>query len=288
MQKKSAAIIYDFDGTLSPGSMQEHTFLPELGYDEAADFWREVKDECRRRDGDEVLTYMELMLTKSTRRPLTEAALRLHGAKLPFFAGVETWFDRVNEYADQVSLALEHYVVSSGIREMIDGSPIRRHFKNVFASSFAYGSDGVAKWPCVSINYTAKTQFLFRINKGIDNTWDNEEINRWVPMPERPLPFERMIFIGDGDTDIPSMKMTRMQGGVAIAVFDPSKWSDTDHQDKLGRLIAEDRANYVAPANYSPGGQLDVVVRGVIGRIARESGFRPHVPPKGSASVACT
>lgn len=272
---KSAAIIYDFDGTLSPGSMQEHSFIPELGYEDVRDFWREVKDECRRRDGDEVLTYMELMLLKSNRAPLTEAALRGHGAKLPLFNGVEAWFDRMNRHAAEVGLSLEHYVVSSGIREMIAGSPIYRNFARVFASSFAYDENGTAKWPSVAINYTTKTQFIFRINKGIENTWDNDAINRWVPMAERPIPFERMIFVGDGDTDIPSMKMVRLQGGVAIAVFDPQKWSEHAHQDKMGRLIAEDRANYVAPADYQAGGQLDVVVRGVLGRMAREAGFRP-------------
>lgn len=273
--KKSAAIVYDFDGTLSPGSMQEHTFIPGLGYKNVRDFWREVKDECRARDGDEVLTYMELMLRKSAPASVTKAALREHGAKLPLFDGVETWFERMGHYADELGLSLKHYVISSGIREMIDGSSIRQHFERVFASSFAYDSGGVAKWPAVAINYTTKTQFLFRINKGIDNTWDNDAINRWVPMMERPMPFERIIFIGDGDTDIPSMKLVRLQGGVAIAVFDTHKWSDADHQTKIGRLIAEDRANYVAPANYQEGGQLDVVVRGVLGRIAREAGYRP-------------
>jgi haloacid dehalogenase-like hydrolase len=189
---------------------------------------------------------------------------------------VEDWFQRTNSFAKREGLKLEHYVVSSGIRAMIEGSPVSKNFTRVFASSFAYDSDGEAVWPSVAINYTTKTQFLFRINKGIQNTWDNEAINRWIPMTERPLPFERIIFIGDGDTDIPSMKMVRFQGGVAIAVFDPQKWSQSSHQNKMGRLIAEDRVNYVAPADYRPGQQLDVTVRGVLGRIAREAGFRPE------------
>jgi phosphoserine phosphatase len=274
-ERRSTAIVYDFDGTLSPGSMQEHTFIPGLGYENVVDFWNEVKDECRRRDGDEVLTYMEFMLRKSVENSITADVLREHGSKLPLFDGVTLWFDRINAYAAELELSLEHYVISSGIREMIEGSQIRSHFKRVFASSFAYDVDGIARWPSVAINYTTKTQFLFRINKGIENTWNNIAINRWIPMPERPVPFERMIFIGDGDTDIPSMKLVRLQGGVAIAVFDPCKWSDAGHQEKIGRLIAEDRANYVAPADYQGGGQLDVVVRGVLGRIAREAGYRP-------------
>ena len=122
--------------------------------------------------------------------------------RIPLFEGVELWFDRMNAYAIDRKLLLEHYVISSGIREMIEGCSIFPAFKKVFASSFAYNAEGAAVWPAVAINYTTKTQFLFRINKGIENTWSNEEINRWQPMNERPMPFQRMIFIGDGDTDI--------------------------------------------------------------------------------------
>ena len=149
---------------------------------------------------------------------------------------------RLNAIAAERGLVLEHYVVSSGLREMIDGCSIRQHFNLVFASGFAYASDGHAVCPAVAVNYTNKTQFLFRINKGSSDTWDNAAINQWVPMSGRAVPFERMIFIGDGDTDIPSMKMVRFQGGSAIAVFDPEEWSEQATQNKIGRLIAEDRA----------------------------------------------
>lgn len=268
MRESVAAIVYDFDGTLSPGSMQEHTLLPELGFTDAKAFWREVKEECRRRDGDEILTYMQLLLQRAAGR-LTREALQRHGAELPLFAGVETWFDRLNTYAAELDLSLKHFVISSGVREMIEGSSISKRFEEVYASSFAYDQNGHACWPAVAINYTTKTQFLFRINKGIANTWDNEAINRWVPPHERPVPFERILFIGDGDTDIPSMKMVRYQGGTAVAVFDPHLWQEAAHQNKMQRLIAEDRANYVAPADYTEGSQLDVTVKGVLGRMAR-------------------
>jgi hypothetical protein len=269
-----AAIVYDFDGTLSPGAMQQHSFLPEIGYDDPVRFWKEVKEETKRQDADEILVYMQMMISKS-REPVTRERLRSHGAGLPLFQGVPSWFERMNTFAQKRQVALEHYVVSSGLREMIDGCSIREHFSGVFASGFAYREDGHAEWPAVAVNYTNKTQFLFRINKGISNTWDNAAINKWVPMAERAIPFERMIFIGDGDTDIPSMKMVRFQGGSAIAVFDPEEWPSQATQNKIGRLIAEDRANYVAPADYSVGGQLDVTVRGILGRIAREAGYRP-------------
>jgi hypothetical protein len=269
-----AAIVYDFDGTLSPGSMQEHSFIPELGYVTPLEFWEEVKAECKLRDGDEVLTYMELMLRKS-KKPFSCADLRRHGALLPLFQGVDSWFDRLNKRGREMGLTLQHYVISSGIREMIEGSKIFPAFTRVFASSFAYAKDGTATWPAVAINYTTKTQFLFRINKGIENTWDNVAINQWVPMGERSIPFERMIFLGDGDTDIPAMKMLRFQKGTAVAVFDPDKWREASQQERIEKLIAEDRANYVAPADYRVGSQLDVTVKGILGRIARDAGYRP-------------
>lgn len=275
MSGAKTAIVYDFDGTLSPGSMQDHSLIPGFGYKKAKDFWDEVKATCKERDGDEILTYMELMLQRS-KTPITSEALFRFGKDLPLFQGLDSWFDRINKYGGQIDLDIDHYVVSSGIREMIDGSAIRGAFKQVFASSFAYDASHSARWPSVAINYTAKTQFLFRINKGIENTWDNDAINRWIPLDERPQPFERMIFVGDGDTDIPSMKMVRHQGGVAVAVFDPKKWKTAAHQNKIHRLIAEDRANYVAPADYRAGSQLDVTIRGVLGRMARESGYRPR------------
>ena len=120
---------------------------------------------------------------------------------------------------------------------MIQGCLIFSKFKRVFASRFIYDDRNEAIWPGVAVNYTTKTQFLFRINKGIDNTHDTEAINQWVPMDERPVPFERMIFSGDGETDIPAMKMVRHQGGHSVAVFDPNKWERDELQDRVHRLI---------------------------------------------------
>jgi phosphoserine phosphatase len=266
------ALVYDFDGTLSPGSMQQHTLLPDLGYAEANSFWAQVKQRNREVDGDEILTYMQLLL-QAHPGAVTASHLRAHGANLPFFDGVPTWFQRINEYGTARGLNIEHYVISSGLQEMIDGSSIRTHFKHVFASRYAY-ADNEAKWPAVAINYTTKTQYLFRINKGIENNWDDASVNGFIPMRERSIPFERMIFLGDGDTDIPAMKMLKYQGGTAVAVFDPIRFRGPD-QNKVYKLIAEDRANYVCPADYTDGSHLDVTIKGVLGRIARAGGYRP-------------
>lgn len=264
---KPAALVYDFDGTLARGNIQEHSFIPGLGVD-SKEFWERSNGAARQHDADQILTYMYEMMTQAQAcgQKLTRDSLFAHGRTVPFFDGVESWFDRINGYAMSQGLALEHYVISSGIREMILGCPIAKEFQQIFASSFLYNEEGEAVWPALSINYTTKTQYLFRINKGIDNCWDNEAINRWVPPGKRHLPFENMIFLGDGETDIPSMKMVRHQGGYAVAVFDPQRWDQL--QSRIYGLIAEDRTNFVAPADYSEGSQLEVTVRGLLGRIA--------------------
>jgi phosphoserine phosphatase len=269
-----AAIVYDFDGTLARGNLQERSFIPAIGATRE-EFWKEVRLRAKREDSDEILVYMRLMLEKAhaVGEDVTLDALRAHGRNPEFFAGVPEWFDRMNAFAAGFGLTLEHYVVSSGNHELIEGCSITREFRRVFASRFMYDSEGRAVWPGVAINYTTKTQFLFRINKGVDNSWDNEAVNTWIPEEKRPLPFRRMIFVGDGLTDIPSMKMVMTQGGCAIGVLDPERWADAQENRNIHKLIAEDRVSFVAPADYSEGGQLDVIVRGALGKIALREEF---------------
>jgi haloacid dehalogenase-like hydrolase len=266
------ALVYDFDGTLAPGNIQEHSLIPEhLGL-RPADFWQLVHDEKTAKDADEILVYLRLLLVKAAERsaPITRAILQEHGARTPLFAGVASWFPRLDAYAAERGLELEHYVISSGNEEMIAGTSIHRVFRRVFASRYFYDDQGNAVWPAVAINYTTKTQYLFRINKGVDNHWNNEAVNRWQPMVERPVPFSRILYVGDGDTDIPSMKRVRHQGGHSVAVFDPEKWARGELQDKAYNLIAEDRAHFVVPADYTERSQLDVTIKGILGRIARD------------------
>ncbi len=220
---------------------------------------------------------MRLMVERARAlgKPLTEQVLKDHARNVPYFAGVESWFARISAHARERSLALEHYVVSSGNEEMIRGSLLAPHFTRIFGCRYMYDANGAASWPGVVINYTTKTQYLFRINKGVNSHWEQEPVNRWIPMRERPLPFTRMIYVGDGDTDIPSMKMVRHQGGHSVAVFDPERWAKRELQDKVYDLIAEDRAHFVVPADYSDGSQLDITIKGILGRIARdEAGYR--------------
>lgn len=264
-----AAIIYDFDGTLARGNIQEHSFIPKIGMSREA-FWAEVRKRAKKEDADEILVYMHLMLEKArlVGIDITAAQLRKHGREARLFDGLadRSWFKRLNHHARRHGLALEHYIVSSGVHEMIRGCPIYNEFKMAFASKYIY-EKGKAAWPGVAINYTTKTQFLFRVNKGIKNTWENEALNAYMPEEKRRIPFGRMIFLGDGDTDIPTMRMLTHQGGYSVAVYDPKR--DGRDLDKVHRLLSDNRVNFVAPAEYSENSQLDIVVKGIIGRMAR-------------------
>lgn len=262
------ALVYDFDGTLARGNCAEHGLFPALGI-ERERFWAEVRQLNVARDGDEILTYLGHLAhaARLAGRPeeLAPERLREHGRAIPLLPGVEAWFDEMAAMAGELDLDLRHHVVSSGLDEMIRGSAIGDRLDGVWACRYHYDAEtGHAKWPAIAINYTTKTQFVFRIHKGIDNAWDTAAVNRKLPAGEHPVPFEHMIYIGDGDTDIPCMRLVREQGGCSIAVFEPDAWALPETRQKIEKLIAEDRVSYVVPADWRRGSQLDVTVRGVL------------------------
>ena len=266
--KPIIALCYDFDGTLAPGNMQEHNFIPELNI-ATPDFWNEVNSRSREHDADSILTYMYLMLEKARGTPdvkFTRQAFSDYGKKLQLFPGVKSWFDRINEYGKEYDASIEHYIISSGLREMIMGCPISEKVNKVYASSFTFDQNDVAIWPAVAVNYTTKTQFLFRINKGHHEVWDDSKINDYVPEDERPVPFGRMIFIGDGSTDVPCMRLVKDQGGYSIAVYG-GQASD----DKAQKLLADGRVHFVASADYSKNRRLDKQVKRVVQMMAAQA-----------------
>ncbi len=275
MAKKRTKIViaYDFDGTLSPGNMQEHTFIPALGINKAA-FWAENKEIIEKHDMNEILGYMQLMLKKAGEKgvKITRQAFIDHGKEVTFFDGVEEFFEKINAYARSKGLLIEHYVISSGLRDILKGTKIHKYFKVVYASAFKYDQNDVADWPALAIDYTSKTQFLFRINKGIDNAWDNSKINAFVEEDDRPIPFSRMIYLGDGETDVPAMKMVTYQGGTAIAVYNPYQKTKAGKKAKgiCQDLIEQKRATYIAPADYTEGKSLYKIIQLAIDKIAAE------------------
>jgi phosphoserine phosphatase len=266
------AIAYDFDGTLASGNIQENSFIPTIGMTKA-EFWRQNKQRAEKHEADETLSYMTFMLERAQAQevPVRRKDFAAHGKTVDLFPGVEDWFSRINAHAQACNVRLDHFIISSGIKEMIEATRIGRKFKKVFASSFAYDVNGVAKWPALAINYTTKTQYLFRINKGSLKVHEHGLINEYVPHEERPVPFTNMIFIGDGDTDIPCMRLVRDQGGHSIAVYQPGSRTRKARAEKL---VTDKRADFIAPADYSGGKRLDGIVRVIIDKIAANDAVR--------------
>lgn len=270
--KNKIAIAYDFDGTLAPGNMQEYDFIPDLNM-AVPDFWNKANELAKEHDMDEVLSYMFLMLHKAKKAntSIKKEAFLEYGSKITFYKGVETYFDRIKKYAAERGFEVEHYIISSGNREFVEGSAIAHHFTDIFASGFMYDDEGKAIWPALGVNYTNKTQFLFRINKGIHNSYDNTLINKIVDEEDKPIPFSNMIYLGDGETDVPAMKMMMLQGGIAIAVYNPDFKPTFSRKrtpkDLCKEIVDHKRANFMAPADYSENSELDLLLKRCIDKI---------------------
>ena len=257
------AIIYDFDGTLAPGNMQDRQFIPDIGMT-TADFWREVDALSEENHADRILSYMYVMLekAKSAGMLVRREDLVARSREIEFFPGVESWFDRIDAYGQDKAVSVEHYVISSGNSEIIEGTSIAHRFREIYASRFLYDADGIAVWPALAINFTTKTQYLFRINKGAYDLNDISIINRYVPQSDRPVPFENMVYIGDGETDVPCFRLVKDLGGLSIAVYADGA------REQAERYREEGRVNCVVPADYTENGELDNAVKSFINLVA--------------------
>ena len=254
----NVALVYDFDGTLAPGNMQEFGFVQAIGKD-PDEFWNRTYEMAVGNDASTILCYMYLMLqeAKANGISLKRDNFRKFGSMIKLYQGVEEWFSLINQYGKSIGLNIQHYINSSGLKEMVEGTSIAKEFENIYACSFLYDTEGNAYWPAVAVDYTTKTQFLFKINKGIKEVSDNKKINEYVAKEDRPIPFERMIYFGDGETDVPSMSVVKSQGGHAIAVYgDPKKKATAT------KLINANRMDFMCMADYSEGREVyDTVCR---------------------------
>ena len=259
------AIAYDFDGTLAPGNMQEYDFIPALNMVTKA-FWSSVNRLAQQHEMDQILAYMHMMLEEARKAKVAvrKRDFKQFGANITLFPGVADWFKRINAYARRKGIRLEHYIISSGIREMVEGTSIHKEFKKVYASGFMFDHNDVACWPALAVNYTTKTQYLFRINKGSLDVHDNSVINKFVPKDQRRVPFENIIFIGDGETDIPCMRLVKDQGGHSIAVYNSNKRGVKKHADQL---VIDGRATLSAPADFQDGSTIDGCVKAIIDKV---------------------
>lgn len=254
------AICYDFDKTLTPDDMQAQGFIQSVGYD-IASFWEKSNGLAENNDMDQNLAYMYTMIQESTGKVLfTKDTLREYGAKIDLFPGVENWFERIRKYADEKGVILEHYIISSGLKEMIEGTKVANSFERIYASSFYYDRN-VAVWPAQVVNYTNKTQFLFRIEKGTLDVND-PGINDYFDPENIRVPFRNMIYIGDSDTDIPCMKLVNSNGGYSIGVYNPT----TKKKEKVYKMMHDNRIRYFAPADYTEDSDLDKLVKSIIDR----------------------
>ena len=270
MEKRlKAALIYDFDGTLAPGNMQEYGFIASVGKSNE-EFWRESNVLADDYDADPILSYMLKMLehASKTKVPIKREAFRETGRNIQLYKGVEEWFDRITRYGEERGIEILHYINSSGLKEIIEGTTIADKFKKIYACEFLYNEDGDAYWPAVAINYTNKTQFMYKINKGVDSVADSHLVNAYVPDAERPVPFEHMIYVGDGTTDIPCMRLVSDRRGHSIGVYDPASASG---YQKTKLLLEQNRCSMISPADYSEGGRMDTLVRTILDKIATDA-----------------
>lgn len=258
-------MIYDFDGTLSPGNMQEFGFIQAVGKT-PEQFWTMSDTLATGQDASNVLAYMKMMFDEARKNgiSLRRESFRGFGADIELFEGVREWFQAVNRYGREHGVIVEHYINSSGLKEIIEGSPIAHEFKHVFAGSFMYDDNGDAQWPGMAVDYTAKTQFLFKISKGILSSRDNKMVNESMADDKKRIPFNHMIYFGDGDTDVPCMKIVNMFGGHSIAVYDPANERKRKTAEKLKR---QGRVNFHTPAVYTPDSRTFKVVCAIIDKI---------------------
>ncbi|SDF77301.1 haloacid dehalogenase-like hydrolase [Celeribacter baekdonensis] len=259
-EQKKIALVYDFDGTLSPEPMQHYGVLSELGV-EASDFWNDVKEKKSKERAEELLVYMKEMIDLAEERnvSLDKKAFANHGAKIKLFEGVETWFPRINKYIRDRApdIEVEHYIISAGLKEMIVGCSIAKYFKEIYACEFRYNEQDKPVWPARIISDTSKTQYLFRINKGVLDV--NDSINSHMPREERRIPFDDMLYFGDGDTDVPSMAVMMQSEGHSIAVHKPGGCPR-----KCIALKKAKRIDFFAAADYRDGSELDVLVKATL------------------------
>ena len=260
--KFTIALIYDFDGTLAAGNMQEYDFIPAVGKSNK-EFWDASNCLAEEQDADQILTYMALMIREAQAKGLSlrREAFQESGKRVELFPGVMEWFDRINKYGEECGVNIVHYINSSGLKEIIEGTPIADKFRKIYACSFLYNVDGIAYWPGVAVNYTNKTQFIFKINKGVESVYDTKQVNTYMEEKERPVPFSRMIYVGDGTTDIPCMRLVKNFGGHSIAVYNPK---DEAKRGEMNTLIRDNRVNHVCPADYSEGSEIDNVVKAIV------------------------
>ena len=261
MGKPIVAIMYDFDKTLSTTDMQNYTFIPNLDMT-PEEFWGETGKLSQKYEVERILSYMYCMLkfAKEKGIKVTKDYLRECGKEIKFYPGVSTWFKRINEYALEKGIIVEHYLVSSGTKEIVEGCSIYDEFKQVYGCEFLYDENGEAVWPKMAINFTQKTQFFFRVAKGAIKATDDAGVNE--KSTDHRVEYKNIIYIGDGMTDIPSMTLVKKNGGHSIAIH------PKDDKDVVQQIYNDNRCDFIVEADYSANGEMDKVIKMLIDLIS--------------------
>ena len=256
------ALCYDFDKTLSPKSMQEYTLIPKLLKCDVKQFWKECNVYCSELGVDSILAcmYYTLIKARENKVHLSYSQFQELGECIELFQGVGTWFERLNAFAKNLGITLEHYIISAGLKEMIEGTKIARHFKEIFATSYLYNEAEEPVWLKQLVNYSGKTQYLARISKGCLNLTDERAVNEDMLDSDRRIPMRNIIYLGDSDTDIPAMRMVKGYGGTAIAVY-------ADSIMHVSKLLQQKRIDYLLPADYRENSPLDKVIKDILLKI---------------------
>lgn len=275
-RKPIVALVYDFDGTLAPGNMQEYDFLKAIGIKGKKGkmkFWKENSELSKAEHASEVLCYMKLMLEKAAanHKSVQRADFKSYGIHIPLYKGVKQWFKMINRFGKKYGVIIRHYINSSGLKEIIEGTKICSEFEQIYASSYMYDENGTAVWPAVAVDFTTKTQFLFMINKGIESIDDNKRVNKFMPEEKREVPFDHMIYFGDGDTDIPCMKLVKQKGGNSIVVYQSRM---RKKKNTAMGLVADNRVNFACVADYSKSSEIYKIVEAIIKQIKSTYDFR--------------
>ena len=254
-------IIYDYDQTLSPNYMQDEVLFPHFGIN-AAQFWKKSRELVDDEGYDGELAYLKSMLDYLAMDRPTNAELRTLGANLKFYKGLPEMFEEMdgmlNDQHRMYGIKIEHYIVSSGLKALLDGSKLAPYVKRIFGCEFGEDKDGRITFPKRVISHTTKTQYIFRINKGMLEPTD--DVNDHMAPELRPIPFHNMIYVGDGPTDVPCFTLMKKYGGHALAVYNPDDENRSSFRKCYQLSAHADRLKHIAPADYRAGGHLRLLL----------------------------
>ena len=261
MSKPIIAIMYDFDKTLSTTDMQNYSFIPRIGLT-PKEFWDKTSTYTEEHGVERILAYMYTMVDEAKKKgiTLTREFLQDCGKDILFYPGVTTWFDRINKFGEENGVEIEHYLVSSGTKEIVEGCEICKAFKEIYGCEFYYDETGEAVWPKMAINYTQKTQYFFRVAKGATNATDDSGVNQKTEIHR--IPYENIIYLGDGMTDIACMTLVKKNQGNSIAIY------PEEESHKVKQIYNDDRVNFICSADYREGSDLDKVIKLIIRKVA--------------------